>query len=108
MIPTIDGTPSFTFEQTGNSIFFSDATPNNPTSWSWTFGNVATANTPTQALNIDGIEGPFEVCLTTTNDCGIATFCDTLILGTVMDTTGMNMDTTDNTTTVDMLSLIHI
>ncbi len=103
MIPSTDGTPSFTFVEMENSIVFTDATTNNPTSWSWTFGNVATSAAPSQALNIDGIEGPFEVCLTTTNACGMATFCETLMLGTSIDT--MNIDTTGmgmDTMTVDM------
>jgi len=96
-IELADTIPVFEFMISGSSLFLTDVSINNPSAWSWDIGGIATSDIPTPALNIEGIEGDFEICLTTTNACGTGTSCQTLALGAGGGTT--NGDTTGGTTT---------
>lgn len=63
-------TSSFTDDATGQpTVQFTDASSDNPTTWSWDFGdgNTSTAQNP---VHIYGAPGNFTVCLTASNAAG--------------------------------------
>lgn len=66
--------PSFTYQTGASTIGFTDLTTNNPTTWLWNFGDgsISTQQNPTHGYLFPG---QYYVCLTTTNSCGSASFC---------------------------------
>lgn len=67
-------TPNFTATSTGNTAFFTDQSAN-ATTWAWTFGDGGTSNqqNPTHTYVTTGT---YNVCLTTTNQCGSSVVCN--------------------------------
>lgn len=66
---------SFTFEDQGaGTIAFTDASSNDPTAWSWDFGdgNSSTAQNPTHTYTENGT---YTICLTATNNAGSDVSC---------------------------------
>jgi len=60
-IDLVDATPVFEFDISGTSLFLTDISPNNPSTWDWDIGGIATSDIPTPALNIDGLAGEFVI-----------------------------------------------
>jgi len=67
----------FTQQQTELSIAFQDVSSNQPTQWSWTFGDggTSTAQNPQHTY---AMPGTYEVCLTATSVCGASQSCQQL------------------------------
>lgn len=59
------------------TVSFADMSSQNPTSWSWDFGdgNTSTMQSPSHTY---ATAGSYTVCLTTTNNCGSNTTCYTI------------------------------
>jgi len=102
-LPGVDVNPAFVFEESGNSIQFTDVSNNNPNTWSWTFGDIATSDLQNPQLSLEGITEPLEVCLSTINQCGSAIVCqivnntdsialDTVAIGPIDTTVVSNLD----------------
>lgn len=77
---TTNGPPNafFSYSQTTDpTINFTDLTTQNPTSWSWDFGDsqVSTLQNPSHYYQDTG---DFEVCLIASNAFGADTFCQTI------------------------------
>jgi PKD repeat protein len=70
--PVAAFTASATIINTGDSVSFTDQSTNNPTSWSWNFGDGTTSNqqNPTHTFNT---AGTYTVALTATNSAGNST-----------------------------------
>lgn len=67
--------PDAAFSYTGDPIVtFTDLTLNDPTSWSWNFGD-ATTSTLQNPVHTFTSEGTFTVCLTATNALGFEVYC---------------------------------
>ncbi len=56
------------------TVTFSDGTTNNPTSWSWNFGDASTSAAQNPTKTYSG-SGTFNVCLIAANSCGSDTSC---------------------------------
>ncbi|HQP05176.1 MAG TPA: M6 family metalloprotease domain-containing protein, partial [Bacteroidales bacterium] len=69
--PVTDFTASSTQICAGQSVTFTDATTNSPTSWAWTFegGNPSTSNLQSPVVNYS-TAGTYQVSLTATNASG--------------------------------------
>ncbi len=68
----------FTATENELAVSFADASSGNILSWNWTFGDgsQATAQSPDHEYVLPG---DYEVCLSTTNECGeISTYCEVL------------------------------
>lgn len=66
---------SFNFDfQGGGEVQFEDQSSNNPTEWSWDFGDLGSSSqqNPTHTYTASGT---YEVCLTVTNSGGTSTSC---------------------------------
>lgn len=61
---------------------FADASTNNPTGWSWNFGDNATSNEK-NPVHTYVKEGTYTIVLTATNDCGIGTMKSKIISITI-------------------------
>ena len=76
---TITGLPKadFTYAAASLNVDFTDGSYNNPTSWSWDFGdgNTSISQSPSHPYSI---AGTYEVCLTITNSKGNDTYCDSV------------------------------
>jgi PKD repeat protein len=68
---------NFDWISEGNTISFFQLADNSVTEWSWDFGDGNTSDTPNPLHTYDS-SGEYNVCLTATDPCGTATFCDTL------------------------------
>lgn len=66
--------PAFIWSGSFALMQFDDQSINNPTSWSWDFGdgNTSTQQNPTHSYSGVGV---YTVCLTVTNACGTQTLC---------------------------------
>ncbi len=60
--------------QDGGEVQFTDQSTNNPTSWSWTFGD-NTTSTDQNPSHTYTVSGTYEVCLTAANSGGSSTNC---------------------------------
>jgi PKD repeat protein len=85
-VTVIDGTEvvpmsSFTFSENELTVSFMDNSTNMPTSWFWNFGdgNAVRDQSPTHSYLTPGT---YTVCLTTSNDCGENTTCETVSVTT--------------------------
>lgn len=67
----------FSIQQTGLQVNFSDQSSNQPTQWSWTFGDGATSTQQFPAHTY-ALPGTYQVCLTTTSLCGTSQECEQL------------------------------
>jgi len=69
---------AFTIEELANASYqFTDATTNDPTEWSWDFGD-GTTSTEQNPQHLFTSSQDYEVCLTATNDAGSSTTCEPL------------------------------
>lgn len=68
---------AFTTEITDLTVFVEDESANFPDTWSWDFGDGATANGATLFHNYDA-PGTYEICLSIENICGNSAVCDTV------------------------------
>lgn len=69
--------PSFTYSATNFSVTFSDQSSGSPTSWLWTFGDGDTSASQNPVHDYTAA-GSYSVCLTSTNNCGSNTSCQTV------------------------------
>ncbi|MFM9946525.1 MAG: PKD domain-containing protein, partial [Saprospiraceae bacterium] len=66
---------NFTFDfQGGGEVQFEDQSSNNPTEWSWDFGDLSTSSQE-NPVHTYTASGTYEVCLTATNSGGASTSC---------------------------------
>ncbi len=67
----------FSFQNDDLTVSFFDDSEGQPDNWFWTFGDggAATASDP---LHTYDTPGDYEVCLTTTNNCGSDQYCETI------------------------------
>ena len=74
--------PNATFTQTPNqlAVSFNGASPNNPTTWSWNFGDGSTATTQNPSHNY-AMPGTYTVCLIVGNGCAFDTTCQSITVG---------------------------
>lgn len=74
--------PNATFNHTSNqlAVSFAGASPNNPTSWHWDFGDGNTATTQNPTHNY-AMPGTYTVCLIVDNGCAADTNCQTVTVG---------------------------
>ncbi|MCB9326710.1 MAG: PKD domain-containing protein [Lewinellaceae bacterium] len=77
MDDTVTPVAGFTFTSDQLSVTFSDNSTNNPTSWSWDFGDgqLSTQQSPAHTYNAPG---EYQVTLVATNDCGSNTYQETI------------------------------
>jgi PKD repeat protein len=70
-------TPIANFSQaaTNLSVNFTDLTTNNPTSWSWDFGDGSALGTTQNPNHVYAAAGTYNVCLTASSPCGTTTHC---------------------------------
>ena len=69
---------SFTSEVTGNGeLTFTDQSSNDPTDWSWDFGDDSTS-TEQNPVHTFAASGEYNVCLTASNAAGDDTTCETI------------------------------
>jgi len=67
---------NFSFDfQGGGEVQFSDQSSNNPTEWSWDFGDLSTSSLQNPEHTYTA-SGTYEVCLTATNSGGSSTSCE--------------------------------
>nr|MBS0036892.1 PKD domain-containing protein [Saprospiraceae bacterium] len=69
----------FSMEADELSVVFSDLSQGNPDRWEWDFGDGNSSDTSSPQHTYLH-HGTYEVCLTVTNDCGTAEFCDSVIV----------------------------
>lgn len=83
-IPITVGCPNpdvgFEFTSNGLDVSFTDTSmATSPSAWSWNFGDATTS--PSQnAIHTYSTPDTFYVCLTVTDACGMATYCDSIII----------------------------
>ncbi len=65
-------------DQGGGTIQFTDFSLNDPTSWSWDFGD-GSSSTQQNPSHTYATGGEYEVCLTVTNSIGSNTLCETIL-----------------------------
>ncbi len=74
--------PSASYSQTTTqlSVDFTGASPNNPTTWAWDFGdgNTSTQQSPTHAY---AMPGTYTACLIVGNGCSFDTTCQSITVG---------------------------
>ncbi len=63
-------TASFTQNTNGNQVSFTNTSTNNPTNYSWDFGDGSPASTETSPTHTYTTDGTYTVTLTATNGCG--------------------------------------
>ncbi len=70
---------NFTYNAAELTVSFTDNSSNNPTSWSWNFGdgNLSTLQNPSYTYNAPG---EYLVTLVVTNDCGSDTYQETIMV----------------------------
>lgn len=66
--------PNFSFTQINQFFQFADLSSGGVTSWAWDFGDGNTSSTQNPSHTY-ATPGTYNVCLTVTNSCGSATFC---------------------------------
>jgi len=102
-VANFSGTP--TTVSVGNSVQFTDLSANNPTSWSWTFGEGSTSTNQNPSFTYN-IEGTYTVSLTATNNEGsdTKTFVDyiTVVAG------GTYCASTSQSNALDWISQVNI
>lgn len=69
----------FSYQITGGSVAFTDASSNEPTEWFWDFGD-NTTSTDQNPVHEYGASGTYEVCLTATNEGGNSTACQSIVV----------------------------
>ncbi len=99
--PVAAFTASATIITAGQSIQFTDQSANNPTSWSWNFGDGSTSTTKSPA-HIYSTAGIFTVSLTATNSAGSDTETKTNYLSVVSNTIS---DIDNNTYKISIIGL---
>jgi len=67
----------FSFQQTGLQFSFSDQSTNDPTQWSWSFGDGTNSNLQNPQHSY-ALPGTYQVCLTATSICGTTQQCEQL------------------------------
>jgi PKD repeat protein len=85
-VTVIDGTEvapisDFTFSDDELTVSFMDNSTNMPTGWFWDFGDGNTATEQSPIYNYL-TPGTYTTCLTTSNDCGENTTCETISVTT--------------------------
>jgi len=85
----------FTYAANGLSIIFTDSSiVSGNATYSWDFGDGSGAGTQQNTSYTYAASGTYNVCLTVTDSCGIATICNavTITLGTGMHSTDIELD----------------
>ncbi|HPR28621.1 MAG TPA: PKD domain-containing protein [Chitinophagales bacterium] len=78
---TVPGAPETSFTWSGDpDVSFTDLTLNEPTYWSWNFGDGSTS-TEQNPVHSYAFNGAYNVCLTTSNALGSDTYCATVSIG---------------------------
>ncbi|MFN8397741.1 MAG: PKD domain-containing protein [Bacteroidia bacterium] len=77
--------PSWSFQFGTSTVGFTDLSVNSPTTWFWAFGDgsVSTQQNPTHGYLFPG---QYYVCLTASNACGSASFCQWINVTVVGET----------------------
>lgn len=67
----------FSTQSNDYTVFFNDNSSNQPTSWTWNFGdgNTSSLQNPSHTY---AAEGMYTVCLTASNNCGETSYCETI------------------------------
>ncbi|MDZ7846274.1 MAG: PKD domain-containing protein [Owenweeksia sp.] len=80
----VKGEPNTNFSSTVNlnTVNFNDASAFSPTAWHWDFGDGDTSNLQ-NPTHIYWATGTYAVSLTTTNNCGSATFVDSVTINAI-------------------------
>ena len=84
-VPTVDFTPSVTQGEVPFDVTFSDnGTTEQPTSWSWDFGDGTTSTTAPPVTHTYSSAGTYTVALTATNEAGSSTETKTGLIQAVV------------------------
>jgi len=80
----------FSFQQTGLLYNFSDQSINDPTQWSWTFGDGGTSSLQNPQHSYT-LPGTYQVCLTATSLCGTTQECEQLTVSCAAPQAGFDI-----------------
>jgi PKD repeat protein len=69
----------FSTQSDGFTANFTDISNNQPSTWSWNFGDGNSSNLQNPSHTY-AVEGLFTVCLTVTNNCGENSYCETITI----------------------------
>jgi len=80
----------FNWFDNGNGLgAFTDASTNNPTSWSWDFGDGNTSGAQNTTNIFAVLDTTYYVCLTATNGVGSDTYCDSVFIADTITIPGI-------------------
>ncbi|MBC8479842.1 MAG: PKD domain-containing protein, partial [FCB group bacterium] len=69
----------FSYTPAELSVQFTDLSTNNPTSWSWDFGDGSASNSQSPQHSYS-VSGTYYVCLTAVNECGQDIHCANVVI----------------------------
>lgn len=85
---------NFGFTTNELGVFFSDSSTNNPTSWSWDFGDGGTSAGQNPSYTY-AVPGTYTVCLTVTNSCGSDSMCQVITVSCTAPIAGWSIISLD-------------